>query len=327
MAKKGKGRVFAVTGAKTFLGRNLIRHLQDRGERVIALDIRKPEELPEGVTFYRLDLTLPTADALLADLLRSERVTDLVHLAFLGKPSHDLSLAHELVVIGTMHVLHAARAAQVQHLVLRSSTMVYGAHPDNPNYLGEEHPLRGVQGYAWVQDQVEAEKLAEEQIRKGSLPIAILRFAPILGPTIQNLHTRIFASPVVLSLLGFDPLCQFIHEQDALRALILTLDKPFSGPLNIVGRGVLPLSTLIYLAGRVNLPLPKSLARVLVQSFWSARVSPYPPEHLEYLHYLCVADGERAEKTLGFVPQYHVREIFEAFAAVQRGRELLRRAA
>lgn len=327
MPRKTRPRVFAITGAKTFLGLGIIRHLHDRGERVIALDVRKPDNLPEGVGFYRLDLTLPTADALLADLLRNEGVTDLLHLAFLGKPHRDDGLAHELVVIGTMHILHAIQAARVERVIMRSTTMVYGANPDNPNYLREDAPLRGVLGYRWVLDQIEAEHLVEEYVRRNPIPITVLRFAPILGPTIKNLLTRVFSSPAILTLLGYDPLYQIIHEEDALRALILALDHPYRGALNIVGKGVLPFSTLVYLAGKLNLPLPKSAAKALVQGLWISGISPYPPQHLEYLHYLCVADGEQAEKVLGFVAQFHLRDTLESFASVQRGRELRQKAA
>jgi UDP-glucose 4-epimerase len=322
MPKKTRSRVFAVTGAKTFLGRGLIRHLAQRKERVVALDIRKPDDLPEGVGFYRVDLTLPTADALLAQLFQEEGVTDLVHLAFLGKPRRDEEYAHELVVIGTMHVCHAVQSAGIERMIVRSSTLVYGAHPDNPNYLREDFPLRGVQGYRWIQDLIEAEKIVQELTRRTSIPVTTLRFAPILGPTIQNLYARIFSSPAVWTLLGYDPLYQLLHEEDALKALLLAINSSYRGPLNIAGRGVLPLSTLIYLSGKFNLPLPKSIAFPLVQALWVGGVSPYPPQHLDYLHYLCVADGEQAEKALGFTSRYTLRETIESFSASIRGREL-----
>lgn len=322
MPRRKRQRVFAVTGAKTFLGRGVIRHLVQKGERAIAIDLRKPEDLPEGVGFYKVDLTLPTADLLLAQLFQEEGVTDLIHLAFLGKPRRDEEFAHELVVIGTMHLCHAVQSAGVERMIVRSSTLVYGAHPDNPNYLQEDSPLRGVQGYRWVQDQIEAERIVGDLARRSSVTITILRFAPTVGPTIQNLFTRIFSAPAVLTLLGYDPLYQLLHEEDALKALLLAIEVGPEGVFNIVGKVVLPLSTLIYLAGRFNLPLPRRLAHPLVQAEWVAGLSPYPPQHLDYFHYLCVADGERAERVMGFAPRFTLRETIESLAVGIRGREL-----
>ena len=41
-----------------------------------------------------------------------------------------------------MHVLNAARQVSLRKLILWSQTILYGAHPTNPNFLTERHALR-----------------------------------------------------------------------------------------------------------------------------------------------------------------------------------------
>ena len=105
-------RVVAVTGACTYLGTELIRHLEeDRAvERVLALDVRPPTVTDPATTkveFVKLDLTQPTVDGELATLLGDARVDTFVHGAFLSHPTHASEWAHELEDVGTMHVLNA----------------------------------------------------------------------------------------------------------------------------------------------------------------------------------------------------------------------------
>lgn len=321
MAAKARGSI-AITGLKTFTGREVVRRLVAAGESVVAIDIERPTDLPDAVKFYKVDLKLPTADAILADVFRREKVAKLVHLAFRSRPQRDTSGMHELQVIGTLHLLHACAAMQLDTVVVKTSTMVYGANALNPNYLTEQHPLRGAPGYRWVQDLVEVEQLLERYRNKHpKAHVVSLRCAPILGPTVHNVTTRAFERPAFVTLLGYDPLWQLLHEEDAISAVLAALDAGVSGPFNIVGAGVLPLSSLIYLAGRINLPVPHPIAYPAVRAAWLAGVSAIPAEHLDYLRFLWVADGERAAKTLGFTPTYSTRDALEQFAGVQRLRD------
>jgi UDP-glucose 4-epimerase len=126
----------------------------------------------------------------------------------------------------------------------------------------------------------------------------------------------------VITLLGYDPLFQFLHEEDAVDALKLAVEKDCDGVYNIVGDGVLPISTVIKLAGRINMPVFHPVAIPLVQFLFSTGVSPIGGKHLDFLRFVCIADGEKAKKEMGFIPKYSVKECIESFAGMQRLREL-----
>ena len=122
----------------------------------------------------------------------------------------------------------------------------------------------------------------------------MLRFAPILGPTIDNYVTRFFSRRLVPTMMGHDPLMQFVHEVDAVAALKLAVDRDVPGAFNIVGEGVLPFTTVIKLAGRLSMPIPYTFFRRIASLLWLVQLSEAPPAFVAMLRYLCVADGGHA---------------------------------
>jgi UDP-glucose 4-epimerase len=324
---KARRRAVAVTGASSFLGANLVGALgeDERVDRVVALDLRVDAGALAGSAkthAYEVDLTQPTAEARLAEILAAERVDTLVHLAFLASPSHGSAWAHELESLGTMQLLVAARKAHVRKLVAWSQTLLYGAHPSNPNFLTEKHPLRADVTEQFFADKIEAEAEARKYARSAGSVATILRTAPILGPRVHNYLTRYLARRIVPTMMGFDPLLQFLHEADAVAAFKLAVLFDTPGTFNIVGDGVLPLSTVIKLAGRVAVPVPHPIARPFAALGWVAQVAEAPPSFLAYLRFLCVADGQRAREKMGFLPAYTTREALADFTSAQRLRDV-----
>jgi UDP-glucose 4-epimerase len=318
-------RVVAVTGAGGFLGSNLVGSLEEdeRIGRIIAIDAGPVQTAGRKTRSYEVDLTQPTAEARVAEILAAERVDAVAHLAFLASPTHATAWAHELESVGTMHVAVAARHAQVRKLVLWSQTWLYGAHPSNPNFLTEKHPLRAPPSEPYFADKLEAEEQARKLAQRSpGTVVTILRTAPILGPTVQNAFTRYLARKLVPTMMGYDPLVQFLHEVDAIAALHLAVLRDLPGTFNVVGDGVLPLSTVIKLAGRVAVPVPHPVAETISALGWVAQLVEAPPTFLKYLRFLCVADGQKARQVMGFTPAYTSREALLDFVNAQRLRDV-----
>jgi UDP-glucose 4-epimerase len=313
-------RVVAVTGAYSYIGAELIKRLERdrRYYKLIAVDVRKPSFAMHKTQFHKVDLTLPTADADLAAIWKREGVDTVVHAAFLSSPTHAASWAHELESIGTMHVLNAVAECNVRKLVVWSQTVVYGAHPLNPNFLTEEHELRGAASKSrFVKDKVEVERQVQRFRRENpDTIVSTLRTAATLGPTIRNFATRFFSRPVAPMLMGFDPLMQLVHERDVTDAFVQVVDGDHPGEFNIVGDGVLPYSTILAMMGKVPIPMPHFLAYPLSQALWATQVFDSPPNFLDFLRFLCVAEGAKAQRTFGFQPKYDLKAIIESFLGV-----------
>jgi len=307
----------ALTGATGDLGQLLVPLLlADEGvEKVLALDIAKPKEAP-GLAYRRIDLTHHEADRDLAEALVEEEIDALYHLAFLWTPRALGNFAHELEVIGTMRVLEGAARAKPARLIVGSLTVLYGAGPDLPALIPERAPLRGCAGSRFVSDKIEMENLTQKFAeRHPETRVLILRFAPIVGPTVDNPATRLLSRELVPTLMGFDPLWQAVHEEDVGRALHLALRADAQGAFNIVGGGVLPLSGLVREAGGHVLPMPTPVARATLGALNAYGGRGVPVQLLDYIHYPWVADGSRAQEALGFVPRHHTRD---AVAALRR---------
>ena len=79
---------------------------------------------------------------------------------------------------------------------------------------------------------------------------------------------------------------------------------------------------MIKLAGRVAFPIPHPIAGAMTAALWMAGLAEAPPTFLPYLRFLCVADGERAQREMGFRPAYTTREALLDFVSAQRLRDV-----
>jgi len=317
-------RSVAISGARTFLGKNLLKLIDEdeRIRRVVVIDADPPTYAGNKTRSYLVDRTQPNAAARIAEILAAEDVDTFVHLGFLENPVRSAAWAHEFESVGTLNILNACRERRIQRFLLGSSTALYGPHFDNPHFLQETAPLRGVFAAAFFADKIDAERQVEAFAREQSAArVTVLRFAPLIGPTVESYITRWLSRPLVPTLLGFDPLLQFVHEVDAVFALKLALDRALPGVFNIVGEGVLPVSTVVKLVGQNALPLPHFIARRIASLLWLAGASEVPPQMLRFLRHLCVADGQKAQSELGFSPGYTTREAVLAFGSALRLRE------
>ena len=314
-------RSLAITGLDTFAGGRLAERLleQPNPPEIVGLDLRVPRRLDGRIRFHRVDLTEPTADSLIAELLEKERCEAVLHAAFYSRPVPDRAYAHELEVIGSLHVMNASAAAQVRKLVVISSARVYGAWPDNPNFLTEEHMLRAHPDAPELRDLAEMERLLSLFADRHPLLVTTsLRPCWVMGPSVDSEAVRHFEGARVTTALGFDPLLQILHEEDYLRAIELALARDVPGAINLAGSGVLPLSTLLRLAGKKQRALPHPLLYRLgyLPALW--RAGQAPAGFFDFLRFLWVVDTTRASRELGFTPEYTTQEAWMSFVVSRR---------
>jgi UDP-glucose 4-epimerase len=308
----------AVTGTASFLGGRILRRLVEaRGaDRIVAVDIASPPASLHGVRHRMVDLTLPGADRRLLEAFREEQVDTVVHAAFFTSPHRDAAYAHELESIGTLHLAAAAAAAEVRHLLVRSFTAVYGAGGRNPSFLSEDERPAPEGRLAWVRDKLEAEEHTFSFSRRyPTLGVSVLRLAPLFGPGVHTFYTRLFSKRVVPVVLGYDPLVQLLHPEDALDAVDAALARGPAGVLNVVPAGTITLLTALHLSDKLTVPVPHVVAYPLADFWWTTGVGEAPGGFVDYVRFPFVADGEKARREIGFVPRYSSRDALRAFLA------------
>jgi UDP-glucose 4-epimerase len=313
-SRRKPSRVILITGVAGYWGSRLAARLgTEPGVHIIGLDAEPPPAGSKRCDFIQADVRNP----LLADLLRSEAVHTVCHLKCVHRvrPSR---AASDVNVRGTRNLLSACAEADVKKVILKSSTMVYGAHPDNSTSLSEEHALRGGRRYGYVKDMLDIEALCREFQRQApQLRLTILRCANIVGPAVDSPMTRFLKNRWSPALMGFDPMLQLIHEDDVLEALVHATCNDVPGAFNVAAERAMPLSQIMALAGKVQLPIPHPLA------YWGAGVlgrggsqlDGYLPIEPDYLRYPWVADLTRMRDVMGFAARHTADEALSEFAA------------
>lgn len=310
-----------VTGvAGTWGARVAARLMREVGLHVIGLDSEPPSNTIEGLDFVKADIRNP----LLVELLRTEQVDVVCHLAFV-ETTRPSSGAFDFNVAGTIKVLEACAEAGVRKIVLRSSTAVYGARPTNAAFLTEDHALRGSKRTGTIRDMLEIEAYCKNFSQRLPKPmVTVLRFAGIVGTTADTPMTRFLEMPQARSLLGFDPRMQIVHEEDIVEALAHAVLNDAPGAINIAAEDVIPLNKVRGLAGKASMAVPHLLV------YWSQKlivgtrhrshdVLPMEPD---YLRYPWVADLHRMREELGFSPRYSAEDALREFAEHHNGAHL-----
>jgi UDP-glucose 4-epimerase len=300
----------AITGSGSFLGVRLLpRLIEARGnDGVVAIDLGPPPAAARA-RWREVDLTAPASGPRLLDVFREEEVDTVVHLAFFTAPRKDTTYAHELESIGTLNLLAAAAAAGVGHVVLRSWTAVYGARGQNPNYLTEDMPLQPALGLSWMRDKLEAEQHAATFARRyPDMTVTVLRMAALFGPGVRTFYTRIFDRRLLPVVLGYDPLVQMLHPDDALAAVATALAARRGGAFNVVPSRPIPLLSALHLAEKVPVPVAHPIAYAAADLLWAAGIGHAPAGFVDYVRFPFVADGERAKRELGFAAEHSSRD-------------------
>lgn len=303
-----------VTGVASDLGRGLLPRLEADPlvERIVVFDVARPRELTQKCVFVRADLTRPGMEEELTRSFQAQQLDVLFHLAFVNSRVHRAAFAHELEVIGSMHILAAAQAAGLKRLIIPSLTALYGAKPNGPALFHERHALGGT-GVRFITDRVEVEQhIARFAEANPAIQVIVLRFAPVVGASANNPFTRLLRTGFVPTIMGFDPVWQVVHEDDAATALHLALTTRARGVFNVVGDTAAPFSTVVRLSGAQSIPLPGPVLRATVRALDAAGVSATPIAMLDFLKYSWVADGERARAELGFSPRIPFHEAMQS---------------
>lgn len=194
-----------ITGGAGFVGSNLAKMALSRGFEVTVID-----DLSTGyrdnldnldVTFF--EDTILNTDAMHAAL---DGVDSVIHLAALGSVPRSIKdpfATHQANATGTLTVLDESRKAGVKHVVVASSSSVYGTNPALPK--GEREWVRPMSPYAVSKLATEQYALAYQQ--SYDMETLAFRFFNIYGPRQRAGHVYAAVIPIFLdAALRGDPL-------------------------------------------------------------------------------------------------------------------------
>lgn len=230
-----------VTGAAGFIGMHAAGALLDRGDEVVGVDNLDPYydvSLKEariaqlapraGFAFERLDLA--DADAT-ARLFRDGRFDAVVHLAAQAGVRYSLEAPRSYLasnIEGTFNVMEAARDCGVKHLLLASTSSVYGANTEMP-YRETDKADTQVSLYAATKKATES--LSHSWAHLWGLPTTCFRFFTVYGPwgrpdMAPFKFTRAILRGETIDVYGHGRMFRdFTYVTDLVRAIRLLIDK------------------------------------------------------------------------------------------------------
>ncbi|MER3453429.1 MAG: epimerase [Acidimicrobiia bacterium] len=313
------GRRVLITGLGTFWGGRVAQALErdPEVEVIVGLDTREPRVALERTEFVKADQSY----SILARIVAATRVDTILH-TFLVVDSTRMSgrTMHEINVIGTMNLLAAAGAAgsTVRQVVVKSSTLVYGSSWQGPAWFSEETPRVSPPRTRVERSLLEVEDYLRDFAEDNPhVVVSLLRFSNVLGSDIVTPISRALSLPLVPCIFGFDPLVQFVEEDDVVRAIEFVMQNRIPGIYNVAGDGRLPWSEVISICGKRSFPLPPVLTQWATEPLGRIGIVDLPPELLDLLRYGRGVDNRRL-KAVGFRYRYTSAGAVESFAKAQR---------
>ncbi len=181
-----------VTGSAGFIGFHLAKRWLDEGWRVIGIDAftdyydpalkrARNEMLTDYETFTGVEDRIESP-GVLADLFAKYQPSQVLHLAAQAGVRHSIDSPRTYVeanLQGTFELLEAARAKPGAHLLLASTSSVYGANADMP-YVERHKADSQMSFYAATKKATEA--MAHSYAHLFRLPTTMFRFFTVYGP-------------------------------------------------------------------------------------------------------------------------------------------------
>jgi nucleoside-diphosphate-sugar epimerase len=316
------GRTVALVGALHPAARELALALEDdQGvERVLGLSRHEPPLLGPKFEFVQVGPGDPTFAGTLAG------VETVVLFPLVDAADRNEEGRRNRVLEGTRRTLEAAAGAAT--VVLWSSGVVYGAHPDNPVPIPETQPTRPNPEFPAAGVLAESERIALEAAPadgaagppegagqpQGGAPVGrvvvVLRGAGVWTPAWGTFLSRTLMGPAMVGVRGQDPPLQCLAPADAVSALVLATSGRLRGTYNVAPDDWVGSREAARAAGRRRLEVPQRVAQATAEQLWRAGMSAATAGELGYQTHPWVLDNTRLRRA-GWAP---TRSSAEAFA-------------
>jgi len=228
-----------VTGGSGFIGSHVVDALMDAGHRVTVIDHR--------VRPHRSDVGFEDVDLMdLSSVLEATKgVEHIFHLAAVSNVNYAYKYpvySTALNVMGTTHMLEAARINGVQRVHLASTVWVYNGAP-NGKPADETVPfyLEGA-GHIYTSTKMAAEMVCHNYAQLYKVPFTILRYGIPYGPRMREellipafIKKALNGQPLTISGKG-EQYRNFVYVRDMAEAHVLAMkDKAVNQTYNLEG--------------------------------------------------------------------------------------------
>jgi UDP-glucose 4-epimerase len=302
-----------IPGITGRLARCVATRLHEAGHQVLGIDRRPWLDAPQGVEVFQIDIRKRAAE----DVFRKERPEAVIHMATVTHLTVRNDDRFRINLLGTRAVFDHCAHYGAKRCIFVGRHTYYGAAADSTLYHGEEDPPFAMTTFPELADLVAADLYAGSALwRYPELDTCVLRLVYTLGPSLSGTLATFLRGPRVPTVLGFDPLFQFMHEEDAADAICLALEKQLRGVYNVAGPQPMPLTAIAREAGRQPVPVPELLLRAVFGRFGLPQL---PPGAVAHLKYPVVIDDSSFRAATGYNHKFDEDRTISSFRAAAGG--------
>jgi UDP-glucuronate 4-epimerase len=232
-----------VTGGAGFIGSHLVEKLLAAEHQVVVLDdfndFYDPQIKRANIAGFAKDVTVCHVDLRESDSVRAafhrEKLDAIAHLAARAgvRPSiQHPRLYYDTNVIGTLHLLEAARVTGIERFVFASSSSVYGASKMVP-FSEDQHLTQTLSPYGAT--KIAGEFLCSTYSHLYQMRVVVLRYFTVYGPrqrpdlAIHQFTRRIYAGQYIDQFGDGSTRRDYTYIDDIIQGTMAAL--AYDGPL------------------------------------------------------------------------------------------------
>lgn len=322
MSEQKGSKVILITGGAGFIGSHLAEALAQQHEQIVIIDSindyydrnKKEKNIQEilkkkKVTIYRNDITDYAA---MDNIVRSNHVTHIIHLAAragVRASINDPQLYVNDNVIGTLVILELCRKHNIKHLIVASSSSIYGTNTKVP--FSETDAVENIiSPYGVTKRACELYSYCYHKLY--GFPITCLRFFTVYGPRgrpdmMVYKFTKAILESTPIQVFGEGTVQRdYTFVTDIVDGIIAALDTPREFEIINLGN-----SSPVELRKMITI-LEGLLGKKAVQEH-----HPLPPGDVPVTY----ADISKAQRLLGYKPKIKIEEGLARFVAWYRQQE------
>lgn len=305
---------YLITGIAGGLSQLVASQLVARGHEVVGIDYRPVPPLDGPLAelrTYRANYT----KTIIEDVFKWHRFDAVLHLGRVGNLKESLGKRFDLNVVGSQKIMNLCVQHQVGRLVVLSTFHIYGAHPANHIPISEDEPLRAGTEFPQLADAIQLDNMASTWVyQHREVRIVVLRPTNVIGPHINNAMSSFLRMRTVPHLAGFNPMTDFLHEEDLASAILTAESGGRSGIFNIAGSGAVPWRTALGLCHAGTFPIPAGLVSLYLRVF-----SEFPAYLINFFRYPCIITDQAFREAFGWKPHVPLAEALGSTVKTARG--------
>jgi UDP-glucose 4-epimerase len=235
-----------ITGSESFVGKELIKQLQNKSVEIIGLDSINVK--PIDYEFHQIDIRNLQVQEVI-----SEEADALIHLAALSKDPDCRGKPYEcfdINVMGTLNLINAASKRKVKQFIFASSEWVYDEFKKEETK--DEDAFINIANHhsEYALSKLVSEANLRQKYEQGFCSVTILRFGIIYGPRKHNwsavesmLSTVKNQSEVKVGSLKNGR--RFIHVNDIANGIEKSIGLVGFNILNLSGNKLITMKDII----------------------------------------------------------------------------------